>query len=1077
MNRDGRRARDPMLHRIAQYLFAFVVLGAACGIYQATFVVWLAPSALPEISMAGSPGLRKDDQLEQLFPPDAWQRSNCKRLYTRDGVLLFEKWEQLSDDQWKLWPVSVVIGLRGDSPLVLNASEGAEIKFTESLDVLSGGAPPIERGRMIGAVTIHNGIGNEHDSGPPLPGGNTGSRRIRIEASEVGIDHRKVWTTQPIQVQLGDIQLRGRDLTLHLSTSGGLTAAGSNTTSILDRLELIYLDELTVPLAPGGLWEGRTPPTTTEATPSTFATRDLTHPSLLPQITPKAPTASNQGLPPGLASLRCGGQVVFQFGTGELTLQDRVELRHQASIESDQIDSFDCDSLRMRFTDLLAKRKVGEQLQDYLLSMTAVGRPARANLPSFDANLAAGQIEFDTRTGLLQMGGPAGVLVSYAGNRWHFGQVNYLVNPTDPKQMGTFDAIGPGVMEVAQRLDIPIQRLQWKNGIKFERLENKDLLALRIDGQVLATMTDGGTFRCNSAFVEMRQEATLPVASNDAGAAKQTLTKLTPSRFLANGEVRLETPAIAVATGLLQLYFDVAPVAPTQSGTPDPQSVAANNVDIRRWIKQPQGDSGNASLVANSTPVVRSRPSIHGDVITAKLKLSGGDVTARDLTVVGSVSLRHEIETQSGPLQALMTGDRLVLSDGGGSDVLQIGSGVDRPARFELGDGHFIGPLIQVRMADNVVWIKDAGEFRMPTQVLPSVAAIATRTEATRQTPAGIPIAPIDVPTSTPIPSKIEWVSAPVCRWKGQMVFDGRTAVLSDGVEIHATLVAGEERDLWDVQMVGDQLQLVLDQDVRVREVESVRSATIHHITLTSSVTQPLLVTANQLNSDGLRKARHVLAAPKLTLQPGPGTLQGPGPGWYRAWLETASPTLFAQPSNVIEPELSSMFGVHLVYDQSLDADINRRNLDFTGAVRIASRRVISWDDVIEVTQMQGLRLGETMLESDRIRIGLAEVRTWAPVTAPWELEAIGTVAFQTRNEKGLFSGTAERASYAASKDTFVIEGVPGRGASMNQTLPTGQPGMSWGVKRMVVNPKTMEIQNVELDRVQLGTLPSNVGR
>jgi len=46
----------------------------------------------------------------------------------------------------------------------------------------------------------------------------------------------------------------------------------------------------------------------------------------------------------------------------------------------------------------------------------------------------------------------------------------------------------------------------------------------------------------------------------------------------------------------------------------------------------------------------------------------------------------------------------------------------------------------------------------------------------------------------------------------------------------------------------------------------------------------------------------------------------------------------------------------------------------------------------------------------------------------------------------------------------------------LNQTLPTGQPGLSVAGKRMTANPKTMELQNFEFDRLQLGTLPSGLG-
>ncbi|MGV3485010.1 MAG: hypothetical protein ACO1RT_11385 [Planctomycetaceae bacterium] len=1056
-----------MLQRFAQYLIALFVLGTACAIYQMTFVAWVEPKPLPAIAMSYSPALRQGDTLEALFPADSWQRGNCKRLQTRDGVLLFENWQQMSDDQWKLWPISVVIGTSSHSPLVLEAAEGAEIKFTESLDVMSGGAPPIERGRMIGKVRIHS----SPDPLTPATAGTTPARQIEIEAAEVGIDHRKVWTTRPIRLQLGDVELRGSDLTLHLSAVGGIVNAGDNALSVLDRLELIYLDQVTVPLADGGLWANAPAAAPSAAPPG--------RPIPLGKETPRR---SEPPPRPGLATVQCGGSVVFHFASGELTMRDGVELRHQASIDSPLVDTFVCEELKLRFADLLGKRPRNGQIQDYLLSMVASGRPAKATLPGFEAQLAAGQIEWDTRTRLVRMGGQAGVLVSYAGNRWHFGKVNYLFHPQDPKLPGTFDAAGPGSMDISPNLDVPVTRLQWSGGVRLERIEAQDQLSLLVDGSVHASMADGGSLRCDSAQMTMQQVA----AADDADSASP-VSRLVPKHFQATGKVMLETPAIAVATKLLQLYFEMEPAAlnantaPRSPATPGQAEVAGSSGNLRQWIKQPRPEGTPAMLAGNSTPVPQARPSVHGDTIRAKIRLSADEVTAQDLTVIGDVALRHQIQTQSGPLPAVLTGDRLILSDGGSNDILQIGSGIDRPARFELGDGFFVGPLIQVRLADNVVWIKDAGEFQLPTQVLPRVGAIAARGALSPidgdaanhaiHEPNGPATNAIESPVAKQ--DKIEWVSPPRCRWKGQMVFDGRTAVLTDGVEIHAAIVSGDQRDVWDLQLVGDQLQMVLDHDVRVREVESVKAATIDHVSITGTAANPLLVTANQLTSAGLRKARHVLAAPQLIMKPSTGSVSGPGPGWYRSWMLSDPNASFTQP---LDSPLS-MFGVHLVYQESLNADLKTQRLDFIRGIRIASRRVASWDDLIDVAQIQGLRVGESTLDCDRLRLSVDPTRSWAPVTESWEMEASGNIAFQSRNDMGLFSGTAERASYTAAKDIFLIEGVPSRAAVMNQTLPTGQLGRSLRVKRMTLNPKSMEIQNCEFDSFQLGTPPTTLGR
>ena len=284
-----------MLQRFARYTAALLVLSLACAVYQFTFVAWLEPDPLEPIEFAQSPSLQRNETLASLFPADAWQLQHCKRLQTRDGVLLFEHWQQIGDDQWKLWPLTLVMGLNSDSPLILETDEGAEIKFSESLDMMSGGAPPIERGRMMGQVRIRS-VGESLSLGDSAAGqANASAGHLEIISSDFGIDHRKIWTTQPIEVRLGEMRLAGRDLTLHLAPLGRIEPGGEGALSILDRLELIYLDELVVPLPEGGLWQAAGDQTTGDRAVADHATAD--HAAAPAEDAPEAcgPPAENRG--------------------------------------------------------------------------------------------------------------------------------------------------------------------------------------------------------------------------------------------------------------------------------------------------------------------------------------------------------------------------------------------------------------------------------------------------------------------------------------------------------------------------------------------------------------------------------------------------------------------------------------------------------------------------------------------------------------------------------------------------------------------------------------------------------------
>lgn len=1079
-----------MFQRLKQYLTALLVLSALCAVYQLTFVAWLKPEPLPPLQFATTPALRTNGSLESLFPPGAWQLGNCKRLQTRDGALLFENWSQIGDDQWKLWPITVVLGLESDSPLILDAQEGAEIKFSESLDVMSGGAPPIERGRMIGQVrirTVGKGFPNANgDEAAP-------AEQLEILSSDFGIDYRKIWTTQPIIVRLGDLRLEGRDLTLHLAPMGGFKPGNEDGLSILNRMELIYLDQLVVPLPSGGLWRldsrddkagpgntlgGGSPgnPLTDPSSGAAPASIGDTGPGGPSRATPDAgqPAAGVSQ-----AVLRCAGSVEFLFASNELILRDRVRLEHQVDRT---IDVFACEKLKLQFADLFKPpRRAGvpasglatqptsppkrEEIGDFLVSMLAEGEPAIMQMPSFGAEVSAEKIEFDARAGLLRMTGSAGARISYAGNTWRFMQVAYQLNPNDPTQIGAFDAQGSGLVEFSGDPTLPIKRLRWTDGIKLDQPDAQGEFGLRIDGNVTALMNDDGEFSCDSALLVLQ-------AGGKHLTGQDWLRSTRPKRFQATGHVNMRSSMVEVATRLLRVYFEFGPETDGLSQPVRQEGSATAEHPIRRWVRQPwnRGDSkspgGVGQTVASTTPVVGPRPTIHGDTINAKLNLAGGNLTTTDLTVVGNVSLKHTIDTPSGPLPTVLTGEQLQLRDTEGDEILQIGSGLDSPAKLKVGDGYFIGPLIQVRLADNIVWIRDAGEFQVPTQMLPQMVS---------DTPLLQPLGETAPPTRGAVakPTNIRWVSAPRCRWRGQMLFDGSKIALTGGIDVRGAVLVGDEPELWDIDLVGDQLQVVLKQNLPMRQFDAIKSAAIDVVGVLSSSERPLVITANQLTETGIRKARHVLTTPELTFRPETSTVVGIGPGWYRAWMQTEQlPLASVVTSDGFRPADESLVGLHLAFRDSLQANVSNQSLEFVGNVRIASRPVVGWDDRIDAEQVEGLRLGESTLDCERLRLGIDPNRSRRLISTAWEMEATGRVIFQTRNDKGLFSGQAQRASYTAAKDVFLIEGEPGYGATLNQTLPTGAAGMNVAVKRMSVNTRTMEVLSVEFERLQLGTLP-----
>ncbi len=1048
-----------MLIWARQYSFALITLVIMACVYRATVDPWLEPPVVQPIRMAPTVVLRGDDSLADLFPEGAWQRGTCKRLQTSDGVLLFDQWQQTSNDQWKLWPISVVIGrgLSGNTkaePIVITSEEGAEIRFTESFDPMSGGAPPISRGRIIGNVQIRR-VSNGPNQ--PTSGASKSSPTLDIRTANLGIDNRKIWTTESIEMFLGDAYLSGRDLTMHLAAAAGSPGSGSNVSSLLDRMELIYLDKLVLPLKPKDA---------NQLNNSSSSQQPLT-----------------QSQTPAVISIACDGRVEYDFALDRLSVRDNVSLVHQAPLVKP--DRFDCQSLEMTLRDPMNDSLVRTGPMDWLFRIQAKGNPAIADFPSYGIELAAETIDLDATTGLVQALGGSGVRVRYGAINARLARLGYQFDPKNPKRIGAVDAFGSGLVEIIDP-NMSLRQVRWSEGFKMQPLGavtpdaiDADI-ALFIDGDVTALLADGGEFRADSVEGVLKPDTKL-AQTNAPTQPTNARPGLRPDRFQAIGDVRLDTAAIAVQTQRLMLYFveNLQP-APLRLNPDGSVATDAPPPSFRQWVSQPDAASGGIVK-----PIARQRPTLRGDSIKAELRQDPSGISAKDLAVMGSVEVLHSLNAGNVPLDARLTGQQLRLQDAGGEDVMQLDGTAEAPARFELGDGYFVGPQIQIRPSDNIVWINSAGEFQMPSAVLPtgldntaaSSNANAKLASSKSAFDPSIRTNPLNTEDDEPA-SKITWTKPPRCTWQGEMIFDGHSAILTEGVDIQAELINGNEP--WQIHLTGDRLDVVLEQNVQVRDVQTIRQAAIRSIVLMQSAERPLIAEAYQRTTDGVLQARHLMNAPKLTLMPAAGgKLIGDGPGWYRGWMLASKPQLGSGPnqSTPSVPGEAGLNGVHLTYHESMLGDLQNKNLEFNRSVRVATKPIANWTDAFDANKMESVGIDESTLDCDQLRFTIdprfsASNPSTARTPMPWEMEASGGVVFKTRNERGLFDGTASRAAYASAKEVFIIENAPNRPATLRKTLPDGQPGPYVEVVEATINTRTMELQMVPL-RFNFGTLPT----
>jgi hypothetical protein len=1127
-----------MLTQLRDYLVGLCVLVASAGLYQVTVAAWLTPPEIVAAPVAPPKVSGGDGNLDDLFADSDWQRGRTIRLKTDDGMLLCKTCTQKDGQTWELKPITIVIG-RGlneegsKEPILITASEGASIKFDAPLDVMSGIAPSIERGQLRGEVIIQRstqptGDGAEVASSayqvrgiaaePPDPKDASDSV-LHIRTSNVGIDRRTIWTNDPIHMQVGRATMIGRVLTLHLAASAGRS---NDVTGTLDRLELVYLQKLSLPL--------------------------------------DDPNNPSQDEPKGVVEVRCGNMIQYDFALDQLSMNQDVELMRlpASAIETtnqisprrdDWIDRFRCDSLVMTLRDPLNSKLRRDDAMDWIDRVEATGSPVQMDIRSQAFGMTAGRVLFDPVEGWLiadpvSASDIAGLAQPNNATRndpnrdyvrlqrgdleAFLSQIRYRFNPAEPKQLGTITVEGSGRV-FHHAAGSAMRSFAWQDGLQIEPqgIATPDQMqvnfAVWCEGQLHAMLADGGSFMADRVEgilspVGDTKPKRLGASEKSEGSLDQ---KWLPESLAAIGNVQINSSSLQARTNRMHLFFQHGKEARNvarEQGSDDP---------IRNWVRQP--NSSNTDVRDPSSPNASQQPAtIRGDMVAATLSMDGGDLTATDLSVTGGVEVTHPMKTRAAkaPMQvgagatpatllATLTGEKLRFRDGGASDVMELTGTPNVPARLQMGDGYFIGPQIQVRPEDNFVWVNDAGQFVLPSHMLPALS-VASR---------------------NPTQPTARWSRPPRCRFGGSLTFDGKVATLAGGVVLDTVITHDESTN--EIQMRGDQLMWTLTDPIHLRTPASFKKSGIAEIALVQTGSQPVELTVDQFARDGVHESRHHLQTSRLAWVPGAepnpavqnaagvapvstsdgasGMIIAPGPGSYRAWLRNANGgnllTNNASPNSnpagnaaglptgapdsrssawnpgMIEDANGSapragnnseptIMGVHLIFQESMQGDLLAKTLTFRRGVRVAQQNLPDFETLMDASRMDLLSEGESTIDCDALRIAVDpsvpfRQRTMGTTTTAWEIEASGGVLFRTRTDKSAFTVTADRCGYAAAKDLFTVFGAPTRPARLQQTTAFGKPGLNLEVGHATMRLKTMEILSMPTFKVLPGDISS----
>jgi len=1002
------------------------------------------------------------------FPEGSWQRQSPLVIQQDQFILLYQKRQQLSDTRWRFSPLTIVITQKGQSDqqraIFIDNPKGAEIQFKSAFDWTLGHPPPVSQGQLSGPITIYS---------PPDPKTNQGE--LRIEAEDVRIDKRQVWTDKQIRMKLGGSSVQGRYLSIFmdqdlLSDSNPSTPSKSDSPFAgLDYLQLFYVDQVQVELQNGGLW------------PSD---------PLGPQRDAKAH-----------AKLDCRGRFQFQFHQSQATFMDGVHLEHV--VEGKPIDTFDCNELR--FTVGWSQSQTKEQESWKLDRLEAIGLPGRdpsdqsrwirLDAPGMQAQAHGQHLVMDLVHGMVSL---SNVLPGAApknssrvflkrGNiqitspNIQYQNPEVLANGQSSKftRLGWVIADGIGQAQVESQ-EGEIWNLHWSKRLAIRPHENRDLIS--IDGGANISSSLRGRF--------VAEKLNLWVLPVDAAIASKLapyypdgqLPAFVPDSISAEGQVIVKTPELNAQVESMAVRFrHLDPQEALRAG----YSISENNTK-NKTSKETTSTAGSTILpptlpvlppsnnpsVSSSIPRVPAAKatvsnvpmSITGKTLEADIVRIGSESIVENLSLEGNFTLLREFLSVDSPWPLTATGDKLVIQSQSSdrSNVYLVG----QPAKIAVGSGWVVANELQLSQNDQLFWINHPGELVLPQEAL----------------------------SQEPNDRTWNWRSPPRIQWGERITFDGRNARFGGGVVLDCRLQT-DATTMW--HLLANARTLTWDMAQRApfkwppggaKGTRPTDRPEVQVVRLDGDVD----IKAVQTDLAGVRRSAENFVLPRLEFQVPARTFIGYGPGqlWSRRFSNTSPLAAVAQTPELAAPTpATQILGanaseetlqcLHLTFVGRMEGSVPQRIVSLYDKVAALLGPIASWDDQLDVRNSERLATHQSRLICDQLNLfdasSLSYNRVATASKGAWELDALGASQLTSRTESGDVVIDASRIGYAALDDAVRIEGTVQRPATIRRIggENNAEAGQSIQVSSASMRLRTGQI-NAQIRKIE-GALPLNM--
>lgn len=1041
--------RDFMIRFLREYLKVLIPLLLAMGCYRFLAVPWLEPRAVQRLTEDVVPVARRSEipWWNHFFLEGSWQNSNPTVVRTEDAILLFQEWEPLAPDRWKVSPLTMIVP-RGKRPmnkevtadhvLFIENPEGAEIQFQDAFD-LAGPPPPVVGGHLSGPVRI---VG---------PSAEANQEDIWIETRDIHIDRKQLWTSQEVQLKLGGSRITGRDLSILLDqdllSATEAPLAEESPFQGLDQLKMMYVDRVELDFPKGGMW---------------------------------SPKTSSGSKVPAKAFVTCQGSFHFDFHTAWADLNNGVQVVHQ--VEGQVEDHFSADQLRMQFQ--LRKRRPmsndalwtiqrleaqgllhGEaDRPGYLVQMDSPGMRTKAIGRRLSLDLSIGRLELSNQ--LLQPGGAEAsrVYLEREGLQVWSPSLQFesadLANVYDtvPKDqhLGALYAAGPGTAQLSTQ-DGDQWKLTWANVLSLQPEGEEDLLT--IDGSANAHSQRHGRFASEHMYVWLKRMTDAMKQQYRARYGDVKPNEVLADRLHAKGQVLLDSPTLKAQVDDMKVWMvypfltEQVPAAATtaradfqrnrggepamhasqaKTGMSSPHSVMKAN------YQQPP----NASIIETPFPnwnmsKVEPTPPLHvtGPVLRSRVVIEPEQTLIDDLEIEGGVTLIRNEDRARGTLPFTITGNQLKMNTAmqGMADVQILGT----PAEIKMGGGLLTGPEVRFNQRDQLVWMDHPGTLIVPPELLlkPGVGSPG---------------------------NGIQWVKPPRIDWRGGMNFDGRMARLDGGVSIEADMITGPDVR-WLILGNAKTMEVELTQPVSMGTAVAGQTpvggaSELGQITLKHDVD----IRGVQSNLAGNRVSVEELRIPQdLTIHFPTKQFASRGPG-----------TVLSRrlgPKQLLQC-------INLVYSNGLRGSFETNEIEFQRNVEVLLGPIRNWEDRLNVEAKEGLRLDETLMTCEILRAYSTSNLSWnrealgGSSQASWELEAKDHVMVESRSQQGDLTVRAPKIQFASPQEMLRIYGTPYEHGfiTMPGTKP-GEPPAQFEFSYFEVYPKTMDKGAINLINASSG--------